>query len=97
VIDIFTTHVKAVSDLKNSYPDVSRILERRDHVIITNKGKNEAVIIPFEELESYEEYLHIRYVKDKLDEAEQLADNPHEWMELSDLYNQWDEWEAAVI
>jgi prevent-host-death family protein len=97
VIDIFTTHIKSARDLKNSYPDVSRIINNRDHVIITNNGKNEAVIIPFEELKSYEEYLHIRYVKEKLKEAERIADNPGEWMELSDLFEQWNEWEAAAL
>ena len=35
---MFTTHVKAVRDLRNNYPEVASIIKNRDHVIITNNG-----------------------------------------------------------
>jgi prevent-host-death family protein len=94
---MFNTHVKAVRDLRNNYPEVSQIVKNRDHVIITNNGKSEAVLIPFDEFEKYEEYLHIRYVKEKLAEAEAIANNPDEWMGVDELFREWDSWDAMKI
>jgi len=97
VFTIFTTHVKAVRDLRNNYPEVASIVKNRNHVIITNNGKSEAVLIPYEEFKSYEEFLHIRYVKEKLAEAEAIADNSDEWSSIDELFNQWDSWEAVKV
>ena len=93
---MFHTHVKAVRDLRNHYPEVAQIVRNRDHVIITNNGKSEAVIIPYEEFERYEEYLHIFYVKGKLAEAEAIAGDPGEWIGIDELFREWDRWEAAT-
>jgi len=94
---MFSAHVKPVRELRNNYPAVAAIVKNRDHVIITNNGKSEAVIIPFEEFKSYEEFLHIRYVKEKLAEAEAAADNPDEWMGIDELFSEWDSWDAVKL
>ena len=94
---MFATHIKAVRDLRNNYPEVAQIVRNRDHVIITNNGKSEAVLISFDEFEKYQEFLHIRYVKEKLAEAEAIADNSEEWIDVDDLFKQWDAWDAVTI
>ncbi|MCL2774866.1 MAG: type II toxin-antitoxin system Phd/YefM family antitoxin [Oscillospiraceae bacterium] len=91
---MYNTYVKAVRDLRNNYPEVAQIIKNRDHVIITNNGKSEAVVIPYEQLEEYQEYLHFRYIKDKLAEAEAIADNPNEWVSIDDVLKNWDSWGA---
>ena len=94
---MFSTHVKAVRDLRNNYPEVASLVKNRDHVIITNNGKSEAVMIPYEEFVKYEEFLHIRYVKEKLAEAELVADNPDEWLGIDELFIEWDSWNAVKL
>jgi prevent-host-death family protein len=94
---VFSTYVKAVRDLRNNYPEVAQIIRNRDHVIITNNGKSEAVLISFDEFEKYQEFLHIRYVKEKLAEAEALAENPDEWMDIADVLKEWDAWDAVTV
>ena len=94
---MFTTHVKAVRDLRNNYPEVAKIVKNRDHVIITNNGKSEAVLISYEDFERYQEFLHIRYVKEKLAEAEAIVNNPAEWIEVDDLFKEWDAWDAVTV
>ena len=94
---MYTTYVKPVRDLRNSYSEVAKIVKNRDHVIITNNGKSEAVLISFEEFEKYQEFVHIRYVKEKLAEAEAIADNPDEWTEVVDLFKEWDAWDAVTV
>ena len=94
---MFSTYVKAVRDLRNNCPEVAQIVKNRDNVIITNNGKSEAVLISFDEFEKYQEFLHIRYVKEKLAEAEAIVDNPDEWMEVDDIFKQWDAWDSVKI
>ena len=94
---MFAAHVRAVRDLRNNYSEVARHVKNRDHVIITNNGKSEAVLIPYDEFEKYEEYLHIRFVKAKLAEAEAVADNPEEWITADELFKEWDSWDAVKL
>ena len=94
---MFSTHVKAVRDLRNNYPEVAKIVRNKDHVIITNNGKSEAVLISFDEFEKYQEFLHIRYVKEKLAEAEAIADNPEEWIGVDDPFKEWDAWDSVKV
>ena len=94
---MFNTHVRAVRDLRNNYPEVAKIVRERDHVIITNNGKSEAVLIPYEEFVKYEEYLHVRYVKEKLAEAEAISENPDEWIGIDELFSEWDSWDAVTV
>ena len=94
---MFSTHVKAVRDLRNNYHEVASIVKNRDNVIITNNGKSEAVLIPYENFVKYEEFLHIRYVKEKLAEAEAIADKPDEWVKIDELFKDWDSWDAVKL
>ena len=94
---MFVTHVKAVRDLRNNYPEVASIIKNRDHVIITNNGKSEAVLISYDEFEKYQEFIHILYVKEKLAEAEAISDKPDEWLEIDELFKEWDVWDSVQI
>ena len=94
---MFSTHVKAVRDLRNNYPEVAQIVRNRDHVIITNNGKSESVLISFDEFEKYQEFLHICYIKEKLAEAEALSGKPEEWIDIDDLFKEWDAWDAVKV
>ena len=97
VLFMFSTHVKAVRDLRNNYPEVAQIVRNRDHVIITNNGKSESVLIPFDEFEKYQEFLHICYIKEKLAEAEALSGKPEEWIDIDDLFKEWNAWDAVKL
>jgi prevent-host-death family protein len=86
-----------VRDLRNNYPEVAQHVKNRDHFIITNNGRSEAVLIPYEEFTNYEEFLHIKYVKEKLAEAEAVADNHDEWITAEELFKEWDNWGAVKL
>ncbi|MCL2212656.1 MAG: type II toxin-antitoxin system Phd/YefM family antitoxin [Oscillospiraceae bacterium] len=94
---MFSTHIKAVRDLRNNYPEIATIIKKRDNVIITNNGKSEAVIISYEEYAKYEEYLHIRYTKEKLAEAEALVGKTGAWIDSNELFKEWDAWDAVKL
>ena len=74
---MLNVHVRPVRDLRNNYPELAKIVRNHDQVIITNKGRGEAVLISIDEYAQYEEYTHKRYVAEKLAEAERAAADPN--------------------
>lgn len=64
------THVRPVRDLRNRYSEIEKLLKNHDPVIITKNGRGAAVLINIDDYAELEEYLHINYVKNKLEEAE---------------------------
>ena len=61
--------VHSSRDLRNHYAEISEMLKDHDHVIITNYGCGESVLINIEDYAKYEEFLHQRYVAETLAKA----------------------------
>ena len=81
------TKVIPARDLRNSYAEVVGMLEEHSTVIITNRGRSESVLIPFADYQDYEEYLHYRYVREKLCTAERYAAMPDaKWFDDADFW-----------
>ena len=57
------------------YPS-KKLFKDHDHVIITNHGRGESVLINIEDYAKYEEFLHQRYVAEALAKATQQAADP---------------------
>ena len=76
------TQVRPVRDLRNRYAEIETLLENHDPIIITKNGRGAAVLINIEDYAEVEEYLHIKFVNSKLEEAELEAKKPGaKWME----------------
>ena len=67
------TQIRPVRDLRNRYAEIEALVENHDPVIITKNGRGAAVLINIEDYAEVEEYFHIKYVNNKLAEAEQEA------------------------
>jgi prevent-host-death family protein len=63
-------------DLRNKTAEIMRIVEGRNQVIITKRGRGAAVIVDFSEYEEYEKYLHEKYVERNLNASLQQALDP---------------------
>ena len=70
------TQVRPARDLRNNYADIVKILKQHDHVIITNNGVGESVLINFDDFADYQEYLHHRFIFDELQKSKNEANNP---------------------
>ena len=57
------TFVRPSRDLRNHYAEISEMLKDHNHVIITNHGRGESVLINIEDYAKYEEFLHQRYCR----------------------------------
>jgi len=70
------TQVRPVRDLRNKYTEIEMFLQNHNPVIITKNGRGSAVLINIDDYAEIEEYLHIKYVNEKLKEAELEAAKP---------------------
>lgn len=70
------TIVRPSRDLRNNYADVVKSLKRSNHVIITNNGVGESVLISIEDYTDYEEYLHRRFIHDELQKRKIALNDP---------------------
>ena len=73
---MLNTQVRPVRDLRNKYAEIETFLENHNPVIITKNGRGAAVLINIDDYAEIEEYLHIKYVNEKLKEAELEAGKP---------------------
>ena len=84
-------HVRPERELRNNFPEISKLNQQRDAVILTNRGKASHVLLSFDEFQEYEEYRHNRYLMEKIKEAENDPDTrilAHEevWQRLGKKY-----------
>jgi PHD/YefM family antitoxin component YafN of YafNO toxin-antitoxin module len=63
------------------------MLENHDPVIITKNGRGTAVLLNIEDYAKIEEYQHVLYVAEKLEEAEHEADSAGaEWKDYKTVF-----------
>ena len=76
------TFVRPSRDLRNHYAEIADMTKNHNHVIITNQGRGESVLINIEDYAKYEEFLHQRYVAEELAKAKQQAADPNtQWQD----------------
>ena len=69
------TVVRPSRDLRNNYADIVRSLKQNNHIIITNKGVGESVLIGIEEYGEYEDFLHRRFIYNELQKSKALLNS----------------------
>jgi len=70
------TQVRPARDLRNNYADIVKMLKEHDHVVITNNGVGESVLISLDDFADYQEYLHHRFIYDELQKSKNEANDP---------------------
>ena len=78
--------VRPVRDLRNNYSEIESMLDGHNPIIITKNGRGSAVLLSIEDYSEYEEFMHFKYVTEKLKEAELEAESANaEWLEYKDV------------
>ncbi|GHV75090.1 hypothetical protein AGMMS49940_23920 [Spirochaetia bacterium] len=86
---MFGVHVKQISEIQRDYSEADKLLENHDRIILTNDGKNKAVLINIDDYSEFESYAQKEYIHKKLSEAKLLAGNKNVvWLDEEEF---WDE------
>jgi len=79
--------VRPSRDLRNNYADIVKSLKQHNHIIITNNGVGESVLIDIKDYEQYEEFLHRRFIYEELQKTKIAIDDPNvELYDAADVF-----------
>ena len=83
---MYNIYARPVRDLRNNYSELAGIAKEHNHIIITNNGRDETVLMSVEDYHLCQEYLYKRYVREKLEEVEAVADQPTTWLSEDEFW-----------
>ena len=63
------TNVRPSRDLRNNYREVASMLEHHDHVVITNNGVGETVLMSMDVFNAIEGLLHNQFIYEELQKS----------------------------
>lgn len=83
---MYNTYARPVRDLRNNYAELAKLTKAHNHIIITNNGREETVLIGVEDYHRYQAYLYERYVQEKLSQVETDADKAGTWLDEDEFW-----------
>ena len=83
---VYNTYARSVRDLRNKYSELADMTKSHNHIIITNNGSEETVLISVEDYHLCQDYLHECYVREKLSEVGTVAGKADTWLDEEDLW-----------
>ena len=91
---MLNTFARPVRDLRNNYNEIISLANEGNQVIITQNGREAAVVIGTEAFKEYEHFLHHLYIKQELAKAKEMAKDPNtKWISENEF---WDIVEADL-
>jgi len=88
-VNMMNTYARPVRDLRNNYKEVIELANEGNQVIITQNGREAAVLIGTEAYREYESFLHQQYIKRELAKTKEMAEDPNTiWLTEEEA---WDE------
>jgi len=85
---MYNTYARPVRDLRNNYNEIINLANDGNQVIITQNGREAAVVIGKEAYKEYEQFLHRRYINQELAKAKKMARDPNtKWISENEFWN----------
>ena len=87
-----STLARPVRDLRNNYTEIINLANKGNQVIITQNGREAAVVIGTEIYKEFESFLHRQYIKKELSVAKEKAKDPNTgWINEEDFWADFEE------
>jgi len=91
---MFNTYARPVRDLRNNYNEIIELAKGGNQVIITQNGREAAVVIGTEAFKEYEDYLHRQFIMHELEKSKKKAQEPDtKWFSEEEF---WDDFEDSL-
>ena len=82
-----STFARPVRDLRNNYNEIIALANDGNQVIITQNGREAAIVIGTEAYKEFEEFLHRQYINRELIKAKEVAKDPNtKWLSEDDFW-----------
>jgi prevent-host-death family protein len=91
---MLNTYARPVRDLRNKYNEIIDLANEGNQVIITQNGREAAVVIGTEAYKEYEHFLHRLYIKQELAKRKKLSKDPNTKLLSEEEF--WNDFEDAL-
>lgn len=89
---MLNTYARPVRDLRNNYNEIIDLANEGNQVIITQNGREAAVVIGTQAFKKYEDYLHSQYINSELAKSKEKAQKPDtKWLNEDDFWDGFEE------
>jgi len=91
---MMNTYARPVRDLRNNYNEILDLANDGNQVIITQNGREAAVVIGTHEYREYEKFIHRQYINRELAIADEMTNDPNaKWLTEEEF---WDDFEETL-
>ena len=81
------TYARPVRDLRNNYNEIISLANEGNQIIITQNGREAAVVIGTQLYKEFENFLYRQYIKFELAKSKQKAKDPdNEWLSEEEFW-----------
>jgi len=85
------TFARPVRDLRNNYNEIISLANEGNQVIITQNGREAAVVIGTKAFKEYEDFLYRQYIKRELADTKKKAKDPDaKWFSEDEFWADFD-------
>ena len=89
---MLNTYARPVRDLRNNYNEIIELANEGNQIIITQNGREAAVVIGTETYREFESFLHRQYIKKELARAKEKAKDPNtKWLSEDEFWTDFED------
>ena len=67
---MYNIHARPVRDLRNNYAELAKMTKEHNHIIVTNNGKDETVLMSIDDYNLCREFLYTKHILKELELSE---------------------------
>lgn len=87
---MYNIHARPVRDLRNNYAELAKMTKDHQHIIVTNNGKDETVLMSIDDYNLCREFLYSRYILNELEQAASEASDPNtKWLTQNEVFDKF--------
>ena len=91
---MMNTYARPVRDLRNNYSEIIDLANAGNQIIITQNGREAAVVIGRQAYKEFEVFLHHQYIKNELAKTKERAKaSDAKWLSEDEF---WDDFEGDL-
>ena len=84
---MMNTYARPVRDLRNNYSEILKLANEGNQVIITQNGREAAVVIGTDAYKEFELFLHRQYIRNELAKAKEKSKDPNtQWLSEDEFW-----------
>ena len=89
---MMNTYARPVRDLRNNYGEIIKLANEGNQIIITQNGREAAVVIGTEFYKEFELFLHRQYIRNELAKAKEKAKDPNtKWISEDEFWTDFED------